>query len=112
MRARPLDRRHFLQRIVALAGAAMITGCGLPPTEPTPSRLRRIGYLADTCSGCSGGVLGGVSGAGFLAFRDALGHLGYKSGTNLELELRVAEAALAASYHERAAELIALRPDV
>jgi putative ABC transport system substrate-binding protein len=95
---------------VALAGVTVLTGCGLLPTEPAP-RPRRIGYLAENCGGCPAGQPDGVSQAGFLAFRDALGRLGYESGTNLELELRVADAAQAVNYGERAAELIALRPD-
>jgi putative ABC transport system substrate-binding protein len=95
-----------------LAGASIAAGCGrLPPSAP--ARARRLGYLAETNGAIAGaGTLDGLSAPGFLAFRDGLRDLGYDAGQNVELELRVADAGRNASYAERAAELVAARPDV
>jgi putative ABC transport system substrate-binding protein len=105
-------RRRFLQTGLRLAGFALLAGCALRPSEPPP-RTRRIGYFTDTSTGLGGpGTLDGPSAAGFLAFRNALRDLGYEVGQNLELDLRVADVSNVATYAERAAEIVALGPDV
>jgi len=83
------------------------------PSPFSSPRPRRIGYLTETTGGVSGpGTLDGGGAPGFFAFRDGLRDLGYVVGENQELELRVADIGSAATYVERADELVAQRPDI
>ena len=111
VRARMLERRRFLQGGAALAGLAVLTGCGL--LQSSTPRARRVGYLAENCECASGTeALVGPPAASFLAFRNAMRTLGYEVGTNLELEQRVADVRKQDTYVQGAAELAALHADV
>src|SRR3954470_13012995 len=92
-----LERRRFLQGGVALAGLAVLTGCGLLPLPSSTPRARRVGYLTENCE-CGSEAGGGAPSASFLAFRNAMRNLGYEMGTNLELEQRVADVRKADTY--------------
>ncbi|MFN8635400.1 MAG: hypothetical protein U0893_16250 [Chloroflexota bacterium] len=87
-----LGRRGFLQGGLAVVGCGLLAGCGLLPAAWSSSRARRVGYLTETVGGMTGrGTLDGPGAANFVAFRTALGNLGYEVGSNLELEQRVAD---------------------
>lgn len=79
-----LDRRHFLQRSLSMAGLGLLSGCGIPiGTTASPARLPRIGFLAP-------GTLA-TSGNGIEIFRQGLGEHGYVEGQNINLEPRFAD---------------------
>jgi len=75
-----LPRRHFLQGGTALAGLALLTGCGLVPSGWQPSRRRRIGFLAPDA----------VPTSRSQAFVAGLASLGWVDGQNVELVYRTA----------------------
>ncbi len=77
------DRRAFLTRIGALAGAVPLAGLA---RQAEPRRVRRIGFL-----------IGGER-ALIDAFKDALRAHGYIEGENLRLELRIAAGPETAKY--------------
>jgi putative tryptophan/tyrosine transport system substrate-binding protein len=80
---RRADRRAFLTRIGALAGAVPFAGLA---RQPEPRRVRRIGFL-----------IGGEQ-ALIDAFKDTLREHGYIEGENLRLELRIAAGPEIAKY--------------
>jgi putative ABC transport system substrate-binding protein len=97
-----LNRRRFLQSIVAVAGLGLASGCGiLPPPAQSSARVPRIGYLD----------LGPPSSPYYAAFRGGMRDLGYVEDQTVVIEARFAEGRLE-RLAELATELIRLNVDV
>ena len=98
-----VGRRRLLRGGLALAGAGLIGGCGVPPQAQAPSKVARIGYLG----------LGPRAATGALAdtFEQELRDLGYVDGRTVTLEWRWAEGR-DELLPALAAELVSLRVDV
>ena len=80
------SRRRFVRSSLALAGAGLLSGCGiLPPPAEQPPRAPRLGYLHPGASSSPG--LRAFQGA----FLDGMRDLGYVEGRNLAIEWRWAE---------------------
>jgi putative ABC transport system substrate-binding protein len=98
-----LNRRHFLQSSVALAGLGLIVGCGVLPFQAQPqSKVHRIGFLAPGSRDSQASTVNGLL--------QALGELGYVDGQNMVFDYRFGE--LEAHLPDLAAELVQLNVDL
>jgi putative tryptophan/tyrosine transport system substrate-binding protein len=96
------SRRQVLQGSLALVGLGLMSGCAAPaPPEPRLARPARIGVLAPQALDPS---------PEGTAFREGLSRRGYAEGRNLTIQAR--NAATVEGLHQRAEELVALKPDV
>ncbi len=94
-------RRKFLQGGLAVAGFGLLSGCGIVPSQPQPTRVHRIGYLGPDASLT----------LSTNAFVEGLQDLGYADGQNIEIVYRWAEGR-EERLPELAAELVGLPVDV
>jgi ABC-type uncharacterized transport system substrate-binding protein len=98
------SRRRLIQGSLALAGLALLAGCGIPfGPAAQPARLRRIGWLSN------GSPTTSVS--NFDALRQGLGELGYVEGRDIVIEPRFAEGR-EERLPELAAELVGSNVDI
>ena len=99
-------RRSFLRGGIALAGAGLLSGCGLPPIPaqraPAP---RTVGFLAPAT-----GPYIGTPAAVYEAFRRGLRDLGYVEGRDVLLDYR--PGADRPRLAELAAELVRRKVDL
>jgi putative ABC transport system substrate-binding protein len=79
-----LDRRSFLQGSLALAGAGLLSGCGISLPRAPSASMPRIGYLSINSESAQP--------AGWLdAFREGMRQAGYIEGQNVGTEYRWAD---------------------
>lgn len=100
------DRRQFLQGSLALAGIALLAGCGaLPPQAQPPAKLPRVGYLGNANSPATGPTWS------YDALVEGLRELGWVEGRTIALEPRWTEGR-SELIPELAAELVHLPVEV
>jgi putative tryptophan/tyrosine transport system substrate-binding protein len=97
-----LGRRQFLQGSVALAGCALLAGCGALLPQ---AKLRRVGYLSNANSPATGQV------ESYDAVAGGLRELGWVEGRTIKLEPRWTEGR-PERIPELAAELVRLPVEV
>ena len=98
------SRRQFVRRSLALAGLAMLSGCGLAALARTePNRVARVGFLTPASPQAAAPNL--------EAFRDGMRAHGFEEGQDYVLEVRYAEGS-DKRLPDLAAELITLPVDV
>src|SRR5688572_17611206 len=95
-------RRHLLQGSLALAGIALLTGCGALPPQ---AKLPRVGYLGHANSPATGPTWS------YDALVEGLRELGWVEGRTIALEPRWTEGR-AERIPELAAELVHLPVEV
>ena len=99
-----LPRRRFLQGSLALAGLALLPGCGQPSLPwQQPARVPRIGFLATGAREGRAHLLEGLL--------QGLRELGYTEGQNLRIEYRFSEDR-DDRLPDLAAELVALKVEL
>src|SRR4051794_8316064 len=88
MPSRTRSRRHFVQRGAVLAGAGLLTGCGVLPSPALWSpRMRRIGFLSPAVNDNDNDPFADT-------LRQGLRDLGWIEGQNLAIEYRYAAGKL------------------
>lgn len=105
MRTLVVSRRRFLQGGLALAGVGLVSGCGMLPQTPRPSRPFRIGYLG------ARPLEPGVTPPGLAALHLGMQELGYVDGQDYTIEVR-STAGIAEQAPDLVAELLRLPVDL
>src|SRR5688572_150363 len=101
-----VDRRHFLWGSLALAGIALLTGCGaLPAQTQPPVKLSRVGYLGNGNSPATGPTWS------YDGLVEGLRELGWIDGRTITIEPRWTEGRFEL-IPELAAELVHLPVEV
>lgn len=87
--SRSIARRRFVRLASASVGLAFAAGCGWPITQPTPTKLRRVGVLVSGGAVTQSGPTADNSDRGkWLAFSGSLRSYGWVESQNVQVDWR------------------------